>query len=263
MNELTVRSGFNAKLVCHKFVRVNQFSEFWDFWIVEKGFGNCCLSGALSLSSVVVVQSVSSIQIFVTWWTVACQASLSCICSNSCPLSQWCHTTISSSITPFSSCPQSFPAPGSFPISWLFASGGQSIGASAPVLQHQTIQGLFLLGLTGLISLQSKGLSRVFSSTTFQKHQFFGVPLSLWSNSSHPYMTAGKITALTRWTFVGKVTSLLFNTLSRFVIAFLPGNKNLLISWLQSMSALILEPINRKCNLTLFPLYPHLFAMKW
>ena len=77
MNELTVRSGFNTKWVCHKFVRVNQFSEFWDLWIVEKGFGNCCLSGALSLSSVVVVQSLSRVWIFVTWWTVAFQASLS------------------------------------------------------------------------------------------------------------------------------------------------------------------------------------------
>ena len=77
MNELTVRSGFNAEWVCHKFVRVNRFSEFWDCWIVEKGFGNCCFSGALSLPSVIVVQSLSRTRIFVTWWTVACQASLS------------------------------------------------------------------------------------------------------------------------------------------------------------------------------------------
>ena len=77
MNELTVRSGFNAEWVCHKFVRVNRFSEFWDCWIVEKGFGNCCFSGALSLPSVIVVQSLSHTRIFVTWWTVACQASLS------------------------------------------------------------------------------------------------------------------------------------------------------------------------------------------
>ena len=84
-----------------------------------------------------------------------------------------------------------------------------------------------------LISLQPKGLSRVFSNTTIQKHQFFGAQLSLQSNSSHPYVTTGKTIALTRWTFVSKVMSLLFNMLSRLVITFLPRSKHLLISWLQ------------------------------
>ena len=95
--------------------------------------------------------------------------------SNSCPLSQWCHPTISSSIVPFSSCPQSFPASGSFQMSQLFTSGGQSTGvlASASVLP-MNIQDWFPLRWTGWISLQSKGLSRVFSNTTVQKHQFFG-----------------------------------------------------------------------------------------
>ena len=104
--------------------------------------------------------------------------------SNSCPSSRWCHPTTSSSVTPFSSCPQSFPASSSFPMSQLSASGGQSIGASASasVLLMNT-QGWFPLGLTGLISLLSKGLSRVFSNTTVQKHQFFSAQLSLWSNS--------------------------------------------------------------------------------
>ena len=87
------------------------------------------------------------------------------VCSNSCPLSQWCHPTISSSVTPFSSCLQAFPAPESFPKSQLFASGGQSTGASVSVLP-MNIQGWFPLGLTGLISMLSKGLSRVFSSTS-------------------------------------------------------------------------------------------------
>ena len=101
------------------------------------------------------------------------------VSSNSCPLSQWCHPTISSSATPtFSSCPQSFPVSGSFPMSQLFTSGGQCIGGSASVLP-MNIQGWFHLGLTGLISLQSQGLSRVFSSTTVQKHQFFCTQLSL------------------------------------------------------------------------------------
>ena len=97
------------------------------------------------------------------------------------------------------------------------------------------------LGLTGLISLQSKRLSRVFSNTTVQKHQFFSTQPSLWSNS-HPYMTTGKIIALTVWTLADKVVSLRFNALSRFVIAFLPMSKHLLISWLKSLSAVILEP---------------------
>ena len=104
------------------------------------------------------------------------------VCSNSCPLSQWCHQTISSSLAPFSPCPQSFPASGSFPVSRLFASGGQSIGASASAsILSVTIQGWFPLVLTGLISLLSKGFSRVFSSTTIWKHQFFGTQPSLFA----------------------------------------------------------------------------------
>ena len=130
---------------------------------------------------------------------------------NPCPLSRWCHPTILSSVVPFSSCPQSFPASGSFPMSQLFASSGQSIGvsASASVLP-MNIQDWFLLGWTGWISLQSKGLSRVFSNTTVQKHQFFGAQLSLWSNSHSHTMATGKTIALTRKTFVGKVMNLLF-----------------------------------------------------
>ena len=105
-------------------------------------------------------------------------------CSNSCPLSQWCHPTITSSVIPFSSCLQSFPASGSFQMSPFFASGGQSIGASAPAsaLPVNT-HCWFPLGLTVLISLLSKELSRVFSSTTVWKHQFFSTQPSLWSNS--------------------------------------------------------------------------------
>ena len=164
-------------------------------------------------------------------------------CSNSCPSSKWCHPTISSSVIPFSSCPQSFPASGSFPVSQFFASGLQSIGASASAsVLPMNIQGWFPLGFTCWISLQSMGLSSIFSNTTVQKHQFFGTQLSLMVQLSHPYMTTGKTIALTRWTFVGKVTSLLFNMLSRLVIAFLPRSKCLLTSWLQSRSAVILDP---------------------
>ena len=102
---------------------------------------------------------------------------------NLCPLSQWCHPAISSSLVPFSSCPQSLPASGSFPMSQLFAWGGQIIGVSAStsVLPMNTQD--WSLGWTGWISLESKGLSRVFSNTTVQKHQFFGTQLSSQPNS--------------------------------------------------------------------------------
>ena len=148
------------------------------------------------------VQLLCHVWFFVTPWTAACQASLSIIsysvmsdslwphglqharppypsstlgtCSNSRPLSQWCHPTISSSIIPFSSHLQSFPKSGSFHMSQLFASGGQSTGVSASALVlPMNIQDWSPLGWTGWISLQSKGLSRVFSNSTIQKHQFF------------------------------------------------------------------------------------------
>ena len=160
-----------------------------------------------------------------------------------CPLSQWCHPTISSSVVPLSSCLLSFPALGSFPMSWLLASGGQRIGTSASAsVFPMDIQGWFPLGLTSLISLQSKGLSKVFSNTNSSKASILQHSAFFMVQFSHPYMTTGKTMALTIWTFAGRVISLLFNTLSRFVIAFLPRSKHLLISWLQSPYAVILEP---------------------
>ena len=181
-------------------------------------------------------------------------------CSNSSPLSWWCYPAISSAVIPFFSGLQSFSASESFPMSQFVTSCGQSIrvSASASVLPMNT-QDWFPLGLTGWIPLQSKGLSRVFSNTTVPKHQFFCIQPSLLSNS-HIHMTAGKIIALTRQTFVDKVMALLFSMLFRFVIAFLPRSKHLLISWPQSPPAVILESQNIK---SLFPLFPHLFAMKW
>jgi len=111
---------------------------------------------------------------------LSCPSPCPRTCSYSCPLSWWCHPTISSSVIPFSSCVQSFPASGSLLISWFFTSGGQIIGASASSsVLPINIQDWFPLGWTGWISLQSKGLSRVFSNTTVQKHQFFGTQLSL------------------------------------------------------------------------------------
>ena len=160
-----------------------------------------------------------SVRLFVTHGMhharLPCPSSSPRTCSNSRPLSRWCHPTISSSVTFFSSCPQSFPASGSFPVSPLFTSGGQSIGASALIsVLPMNIQDWFPSGLTGLISLQSKGFSRVFSNTTVQRHQFFSAQPSLWVQLSHPFMTTGKNMALTRQTFVGKVMSLLINMLS-------------------------------------------------
>ena len=135
------------------------------------------------------------------------------VCSYSCPLSWWCYLTISSSAALFSFCLQYFPASGSFPKSWLFKSGGQSIGASALAsVLPVNIQGWFPLGLTGLITLQFKGLSRVFSSTTTQKHQFFGTQPSWWSNSHIYTWLLEKTIALISKPFVGKVMSLLFNS---------------------------------------------------
>ena len=143
--------------------------------------------------------------------------------SNFCPSSQWCHPAISSSVIPFSSHLQSFSASGSFPVSQFFASGGQSIGvsASASVLS-MNIQDWYPLGWICWLSLQSKRLSRVFSNNAVQKNRLFNVVFFMVQHS-HPYMTTRKTIALARWTFVGKVMSLLFNMLSRLVTAFFQG----------------------------------------
>jgi len=193
--------------------------------------------------------------------TLPCHSPNPGACSKSCPLSQWCHPTISSSVVPFFSRLQSFPASGSFLVSQLFVSSGQSIGASttASVLPVD-ILGWFPLGLTDLTSLQSKGLSRVFSDSSkasvLQCSAFFIVQLS------HLYMTTGDTIALTIWTFVSKVMSLFLNILSRFVTVFLSRSKSLLISWMACSHHLQWSWNSRKWSLSLFPLFPHLFAMK-
>ena len=133
-----------------------------------------------------------------------CQSSTPRVHSNSHPSSLWCHPVTSSSVIPFSSCPESLPASESFPMSQLFTWGGQSTGISALAsFLPKKSQGWSPSEWTGWISLQSKGLSGVFSNTTVQKHQFFGA-----QPSSHPYMTTGKTRALTRWNLVGKVMSM-------------------------------------------------------
>ena len=163
------------------------------------------------------VQTLSSAQLFATPWTTQhtrppCPSPTAGVYPNPCPLSRWCHATISSSVVPFSSCSQSFPASGSFQMSQLFASGGQSTGVSASTsVVPVNTQAWSPLEWTGWISLQSKGLSRVFSkkASIFQCSAFFIVQLL------HPYMITGKTIALTRQIFLGKVTTLLFNMLSR------------------------------------------------
>ena len=152
-----------------------------------------------------------------------CPSPIPRIYSNSCPWSQWCHPTISSSVVPFSSCLQSFPASGSFQMSQSFTSSGQSIGVSASTsVLPMNVQDWSPLGWTGWISLQSKGTLKSLlqhhssKASVLQHSDFFIVQIS------HPYMTTGKTIALTRWTFVGKVMSLLLNMRSRLIITFLP-----------------------------------------
>ena len=198
------------------------------------------------ISSPVQFSSISShVRLIAAPWTAACQASLSITNSWS-----WLKLMSIESVMPSNHlilCRPLLLLTSVFPSIWVFSSesvlvsGGQSIGtsASASVLP-KNIQDWFPLGLTGLISLQFKGLSSLL------KHHFKSISSSALSFLivllSHPYMTTGKTRALTRWIFVGKVMSLLFNMLSRLVIAFLPRSKCLLISWLQSPSAVILEP---------------------
>ena len=162
--------------------------------------------------------------------------------SNSRPSSRWCHPAISSSVVPFSSCPQSLPVSESFPMSQPFAWGGQSIGvsASASFLPKNTQDWSLYNGLVGSLCCprdsQESSPTPQFKASILWHSAFFTVQLS------HPYMTTGKTISLTGWTFDGKLVSLLFNMLSRLVITFLPRSKHLLISWLQSRSAVILEP---------------------
>ena len=155
---------------------------------------------------------------------------------NSCPLNLWCHPTIPSSAIPFSWL-QSFPASGSFPVSHFFTSGGQSIGvsASASVLPMNT-QDWSPLGWRWLDLLAVQGTLKSLLQHHSSKASILRCSAFFMVQLSHPYMTTGKTIALTRWTFNGKVMSLLLNMLSRLVTTFLPRSKHLLVSWLQSPS---------------------------
>ena len=188
-----------------------------------------------------------------------CPSPMAGVYPNPCPLSRWCSPTISSSVF-FSSCPQSFPASGSFPMSHLYAWGDQVLEFQ---LQRQSFQwtprtDLLWTPWTDLAvqgTLKSLPQSHSSKTSVLQHSAFFIVQLS------HPNMTTGKTIALTRRTFVGKVMSLFFNMLSRLVIILLPRNKCLLISWLQSPSAVILEP--PKIKSATVSTVSHLFPMKW
>ena len=168
------------------------------------------------------------------------------VCSNARPLSQWCHLTISSSVVHFSSYLQSFPASRFFPMSWLFVSGGQNTGTSASASTLRWIFRLVSFRFDWFDLLDVQGTQK--SSPAPQFERINSLALShVIVQFSHLYVTTRKTIALTIQTFVGKVTSLLFSTLSRFVIAFLLRSKYLLISWLQSPSAVIFEPQKIKC----------------
>ena len=177
--------------------------------------------------------------------TVACQASLSFTISQSLLKLMSIESVMPSNhlilCRPLSSCLQSFPVSGPYLMSQLFASGSQNIGTSASILL-MNIQDWSLLGLTGLITLQSKGLSRVFSKTTVQKHQFCSAQPSLWSNSHiHNWLLEKSYLGLDE-PLLAKDCLCFSIMLSRFVIAFLPRSQRLLISWLQSPSGVIWEP---------------------
>ena len=157
-----------------------------------------------------------------------CASPVLGVYSNSCPSCQWCHATILPSVVPFASCLQSFPASGSFRMSQFFASGGQSIAVSASTsVLPMNIQDWSPLGRTGWISWESPRDSQESSKHHSSKASVLWFSAFFIIQFSHSYMTTGKNIALTRWTFVGRVISVLFNMLSRLVTPFLPRSKHL------------------------------------
>ena len=189
----------------HAYVLISEFEYIWIYlsvFIFRSGMGFLNNISVFDWYSVPFSPSVMSNSLRPHGLQHArspCSSPTPGVYLNSAPLSWWCHPTISSSVVPFSSCLHSFPASGSFPMSLFFTSGGQNTGFSASTsVLPMNIQDWFPLGLIGWISLQSKGLSSVFSSTTVQKHQFFGTQLSLWSNCHTHTWPLEKTIALTR-----------------------------------------------------------------
>ena len=215
----------------------------------------------------VVIQLLSRVLLFETPWTAALQAPCPSISprvySNSCPLSWWCSLTILSFVTPFSFCLQSFPASECFPmqrVGFLH----QMVKVLELQLQHQSFQWISSVDFLWDWLVWSPASPRD-SEESPPPPQLKSINSSALKLLHGPvltaYMTAGKTLALTMWTFVNKMMSLLFNMPSRFVIAFLPRSKCLLISWLQSPSRAIFELRGKK--ISLLPLFPLLFVMKW
>ena len=164
------------------------------------------------------------------------------ICSNSCPLSQWCHPTISSSVSAFSSWPQSVPASGSFPVTWLLTPGGQYWSFSLSISPSNEYSGLLPFMIDWFDLLAVLGTLKSLLQHDNSKASVFSVQLSLQTNCHIPTCIVKKIIAMTLQTCGSKVMSLLYNMLSRLAIAFFPRSNHLLILWLQSLSAVILEP---------------------
>ena len=195
-------------------------------------------------------KSFSHVQLFVTPWIAAYQASLSITNSQSSlkrPSSRWCHPAISSSVVPFSSCPQSLPASEFFPVSQLFARGGQKYWSfSFSIIPCKEHPGLICFRMDSLDLLAVQGTLKSLLQHHSSKASILWPSAFFTVQLSHPYMNTGKTIALTRRTFVGKVMSLLLNMLSRLVITFLPRSKRLLISWLQSPSVVILGGLKEK-----------------
>ena len=216
--------------------------------------GHCSFSAHAQFSS---VQSRSCVWLFATPWTIACQASLSITNSRSLLKLMSIELVITSNhfilCRPLFLLPSIFPSIRVFSNESLLATSGQRTGGSASTsVLPKNIQDWFPFGWTGWISFAVQG-TLVFSNTKVQKHHSLVLTFFI-DQLSHPYMTTRKTIALTRWTFVGEVMSLLFNMLSRLVITFLPRSKHLFISWLQSPSAVILEPKKIKVS-HCFPIY--------
>ena len=235
------------------------FSSFSCVWLFVTPW-TAALQASLAFIQFSSVQSLSCVQLFATIWTAAHQASLSVTNSQSLLKLMSIESVVPSNHLIF--CCLLLFLLSVFPSIRVFSSESvlcirwPNIGASASVLPVK-VQGWFPLGLTGLISLQSKGLSRWFFIQHSLKASILRCSAFCRVQLSHPYVTIGKTIALTRRTFVGKMMSLLFNMLSRLVITFLPRSKCLLISWLQSPSAVILEPQRNKTRhcFHCFPIY--------
>ena len=216
-------------------------------------FGRTAMTNLVQFSRSVVSNSLWPHGLQHSW--LSCPSPTPVAYSNSCPSNKWCHPTISSSVTPFSSCLQSFPASGSSPVSQFFTSGGQGWSFNFSISPSNDYSGLISFRVDWFDLLVVHGTLKSLLQHHSSKASILWCSAFFIVQLSHPYMTTGKNIALTRWTFVHKVMSQLSDMLSRLVITFLPRSKHLLISWLQSPSAVILEPRKIK-SLTVYIVSP-------